>query len=81
LFFQCEGIVHCEFVPPMTRINSDFYCDILRCLRENVPWKRPELWYNHNWLFHHDVPPPHPHTSLKTREFVTNNMVLVPHPP
>jgi hypothetical protein len=22
-----KGIVHCEFVPPNTTVNSDFYCD------------------------------------------------------
>jgi hypothetical protein len=47
-------------------------------LRENVRRKRPELWHNHNWLLHHDNAPAH--TSLKTTEFVTNNMVIVPHP-
>jgi hypothetical protein len=36
VFFDVEGIVHSEFVPPSTTINSDFYCDVLRCLRENV---------------------------------------------
>jgi hypothetical protein len=48
-------------------------------LRENVRQKRPELWRNHNWLLHHDNA--FAHTSLKTREFVTNNMVIVSHPP
>jgi hypothetical protein len=41
--------------------------------------KRPELWRNYNWLFHHDVTT---HTSLKIIEFVTNNdMAISPHPP
>jgi hypothetical protein len=51
----------------------------LRRLRENVWWKRPELWRNHNWFLHHENAPTH--TSLKTTEFVTkNNMIIVPHP-
>jgi histone-lysine N-methyltransferase SETMAR len=41
--------------------------------------KRPKLWRNHKWLLHHDNVPTH--TSLKTTEFVTNNMVIIPHPP
>jgi hypothetical protein len=50
----------------------------LRRLRENVWWKRQELWHNHNWL-HHNAPA---HTSLETTESATNNnMVIVPHPP
>jgi hypothetical protein len=35
-FFNVKGIVHCEFVPPNTMFNSDFYCDVMRCLKENV---------------------------------------------
>jgi hypothetical protein len=35
-FFDVKGIVHGEFVPPNTMGNSEFYCDVLRCLRENV---------------------------------------------
>jgi hypothetical protein len=52
----------------------------LRCLRENVWWKRPELWHNHNWLLHHNNEPIH--RSLKTTEFLTNkNVVIVPQTP
>jgi hypothetical protein len=79
-FFDVKGIVRREFVPPNTTVNSDFYCDVLRHLRENVRRKRPELWRNHNWLLHHDNAPAH--TSLRATEFVTsNNMVITPHPP
>jgi transposase len=80
IFFDVKGIVHRKFVPPNTTVNSHFYCDVLRCLRENVRQERPELWHNHNRLLHHDNAPAH--TTLKTTEFVTNNnMVIVPHPP
>jgi histone-lysine N-methyltransferase SETMAR len=78
-FFYVKGIVHSEFVPPITMVNSEFYCDVLRRLKENMQRERPEIWKNHNWLLHHDVPT---HTCLKTTEFVTNNnMVIVSHPP
>ena len=33
-FFDQEGIVHREFVPPGMTVNADFYCDVLRRLRE-----------------------------------------------
>jgi hypothetical protein len=36
VFFEVKGIVHCEFVPLNTTVSSDFYCDVLRRLRENV---------------------------------------------
>jgi hypothetical protein len=35
-FFDIKGIVHHEFVPPNNTVNSDFYCHILRRLRESV---------------------------------------------
>jgi len=40
-FFDQEGIVHREVVPPGMTVNADFYCDVLRRLRENVQRKRP----------------------------------------
>jgi hypothetical protein len=79
LFFQREGIGHHEFVSHNTMVNSDFYYDVLRCTRENVQWRRPELLCNHNWLLHYDTAPAH--TSLKTTEFMTNNMVMILRPP
>jgi hypothetical protein len=48
VFFYVKGIVHPEFVPPNTTVKPDFYCDVLRRLRENVQHKRLELRRNHN---------------------------------
>lgn len=80
VFFDIKGIVHREFVPARVTVNSDFYCDVLRRLRENVRRKRPKLWTDQNWLLHHDNAPAH--ASMKTTEFLTkNNMAAVPHPP
>ena len=45
-FFDQEGIVHREFVPPGMTVNADFYCDVLRRLCENVRRKRPQKWRN-----------------------------------
>jgi hypothetical protein len=70
-FLNVKGIVHHEFVPPYTVVNSDIYCDVLRCLREKCATNRPELWRNHNWLLHHENAPAH--MPLKTAGFVTNN--------
>jgi hypothetical protein len=36
VFLNERGIIHREFVPPNTTVNSDFYCGVLRLLRENV---------------------------------------------
>jgi hypothetical protein len=63
-FFDMKGIVHHEFVTPNTTVSSDFYCDVLRRLRESVRRKRPELWRNHNWLVPYGNAPTQ--TSQKT---------------
>jgi len=79
IFFDIRGIVHKEFVPPGQTVNGNFYCEVLRRLRENVRRKWPEMWKNGEWLLHHDNAPAN--TSLLVREFLTkNNMTTVPHP-
>ena len=66
-FFDQEGIVHREFVPPGMTVNADFYCDVLRRLRENVRRKRSQKWQNKNLIFHHDNGPAH--RSFKVSSF------------
>jgi len=36
--------VHKEFVPPGQTVDGNFYCEVLRRLRENVGHKWPEMW-------------------------------------
>ena len=68
-FFDQEGIVHREFVPPGMTVNADFYCDVLR-LRENVRRKRPQKWRNQNLIIHHDNAPAH--RSFKVSQFLAH---------
>ena len=79
-FFDQEGFVHREFVPPGMTVNADFYCDVLRRLRENVRRKRPQKWQNQKLTIHHDNAPAH--RSFKVSQFLAkNSMAVVPHPP
>ena len=79
-FFEQDGIVHREFVPPGMMVNADFYCDVLRRLYENVRCKRPQKWWNQNLIIHHDYAPAH--RSFKVLQFLAkNNMTVIPHPP
>jgi hypothetical protein len=66
---RTHPLIHREFVPPKMTVNSDFYCDVLRCLRENVRRKRPELWRNHNWLLYHNNVPTRTHVPENHRVF------------
>jgi histone-lysine N-methyltransferase SETMAR len=36
VFFDIRGIVHHEFVPEGQRVNAEFYCNVLRRLREDI---------------------------------------------
>jgi len=79
-FFDQERIIHREFVPPGMTVNADFYCDVLRRLRENVRRKRPQKWQNQTLIIHRDNAPAH--RSFKVSQFLAkNNMTVIPHPP
>ena len=79
-FFDVKVIVHKEFVPTGQNVNSGFYCDVLRRLRENVRRRRPELCREQTWLLHRDSAPSH--TSVVTQQFLAKNkMAVIPHPP
>ena len=79
-FFDKVGIVHREFVQPGLTVNADFYCDVLRRLRENVRRKNPQKLQNQNLIIHHDKAPAH--RSFKVSQFLAkNNMTVIPHPP
>jgi hypothetical protein len=44
VFFDIRGIVHHEFATEGQNVNNDFYCNVLRRLREDIWRKRPEMW-------------------------------------
>jgi hypothetical protein len=63
-FFDVNGIVHKEFVPPGQTVNQYFYLDVLKRLCDSVRRKRPEMWRSADWLLHHDNAPAHMALSL-----------------
>lgn len=58
-FFDDQGIVHVEFVPPKMTVTSNFYCGVLARLQENIRRKRPVLWQDNSYLLLHDNAPGH----------------------
>jgi len=77
--FDIKGIVHIEFVPTGQTVNSGFYCEVLRRLREKVRRPSPLLWREQTWLLHHDNAPSH--TAVLTHQFLAKNkMAVIPHP-
>jgi hypothetical protein len=79
IFFDVKKSVRKEFVLAGQIVNSVYYCDVSRRLRENVRSLRLELWRQNNWLLHHDNTPSH--TSIFAREFFTKSNMTVPPPP
>jgi len=43
VFFDWQGVIHYEFVPHGQTVNKEFYVAVLKCLREAVRRKRPQL--------------------------------------
>jgi hypothetical protein len=54
-----KWIIYKGFVLPGQTVNSAYYCDVLRRLREIVRRLSPEPWGKKNWLLHHGNAPPH----------------------
>jgi hypothetical protein len=54
--------------PNRQTVNSGFYCDVLRRLRENERRRRPELLREQTRVLHHDNAPSH--TSVLTQQFL-----------
>jgi transposase len=80
VFFDIRGIVPPEFVPEGQTVNAEFYCNVLRRLREDIRRKRPELRCAGNWLLHNDNAPSH--RALVTREFLAHKgIITLPHSP
>jgi len=79
-FSTFDGLCPPEFVPEGQTVNAEFYCNVLRRLREDTRRKRPELWCAGNWLLHDDSAPSH--RALVTREFLAHRgTITLPHPP
>jgi hypothetical protein len=51
--------MHHEFPPEGQTVNAEFYCNVLRRLREDIRQKQPELWRAGNWLLHEENAPSH----------------------
>jgi len=81
VFFEMQGTVHKELVPPGQTVNGKFYCEVLKWLRKGIWHKRPDKWKKSNWFLHHDNVPAH--TSLIVRQFLTSKNITVnpPHSP
>jgi len=64
-FFDSQGIVHKEIVPPGQTVNQTFYREVLERLRKTVARVRPRI--ARTWLLHDNAPC---HTAVSINEFL-----------
>lgn len=81
VFWNYEGVIHHEFVPDGTTINSDLYCEQLDRVYAKLSQLYPALVNRKGVLFQQDNA--RPHTSRQTKEKFKNldGVELLPHPP
>lgn len=79
VFWDCEGILLIEWLPEGKAINSDYYIEVLKKLREAVKSKRRGKLTRHVLLQHDNATP---HSSAKTMAAIKDlGFELLPHPP
>jgi len=73
-FFDSQGIVHKEFMPPGPTVNQTFYREVLERLRRRVARVRPGI--ERTWMLHHDNAPCHTAISINKFLAVKKNPVV-----
>ena len=77
-FFESQGIVHKESVPPGQTVHQTFYREVLERLRKRVARMRPGIACT--WIPHHDNAPCH--TTVSINELLAEKSIpVVPQPP
>ena len=66
-----RGAVHHEFLPEGQTDNKEYYLGVMRCLREAIRQKRPDLWANNSWILHDDNAPSY--NAIVIREHLAKN--------
>jgi hypothetical protein len=44
VFFDCEGLIHYEFLCHGQTVNKEYYLKLMKRLKESVRRKRPDFW-------------------------------------
>jgi len=73
LFFDSQGIVHKESVPPGQTVNQTFCREVLERLRKMVARVRPGI--ARTWILHHGNAPRH--TAVFINEFLAEKKAFL----
>lgn len=78
-FWDENGIVHLDFLPDATTINSEYYCGVLQDVYHNLRHRRPGMKSKVIQLHQDNA---RPHTARRTMDKISHlNWDLVQHPP
>ncbi len=80
IFFDCDGLLLCEFLAPRDTITAEHYIKTLANLKEVIRKKRPKLWQGHKFILHHDNASPHT-AALTMKNLQEWGMTVLEHPP
>ena len=73
-FYDSEGIIHTEFLPPGQTITAVFYLGVMKRLLARIRRVRPQYREKGSWRLLHDNAPSH-RSNLIT-DFLTKNFIL-----
>ena len=73
VFFDCNDMLHHEFLWQGRAVNKKYYSEVMSRLREAIRQKRTELWKNESLILQHDNVPAH--TSMLVPDFVAKTVI------
>ena len=80
VFFDCQGLLLCEFLAPRDTITAERYVKTLANLKEAIRKKRPKMWKERSFILHHDNASPH--TAAPTLKKLQQwDITTLEHPP
>ncbi len=86
VFFDICGVILIDFAPQGVTIDADYYCSVLKKLKNRIRKKRPGMWRggvdgqtDHDFVLHHDNAPSH--TAARTLALIGESGIdLLAHP-
>ena len=75
VFFDCNDVVHNEFLPQVRTINKQCYLEVIYRLHVAIRQKLTEFWKNQSWILQHNNAPAN--TSMLVREFLAKNKIVI----
>jgi histone-lysine N-methyltransferase SETMAR len=80
VWWNCDGVVHWEFVPGGRAVNSELYIEQLERLHEALSVRYPDMADNNEFLLQQDNAPAH--KSRATQQAIRElDFDVLPHPP